>query len=144
MQCALALFAAQPTVSAQDHAALIASYPQLREELRRGWSLGHPTQRGSDIEQLVLAYAELKAGNALVAARLLRTAAAHTRRRGNEVRAQRLKTVSEMSAIDVRSAMKVIGLTLTAIIGAERFADVFSGAVERGEAGGRGPSRVSR
>jgi hypothetical protein len=133
MQADLSAVAGNPNASGADYAGLITKYPQLSEQLKRGWDILNPAQQQARLSSATQVYSALQNNKPEIAIDMLREEATAARNSGNEQDAKAAETMSQWIQRDVGTAKTSIALRLAATAGPDKFAETFGklGAEQR-------------
>lgn len=108
---------------------LMVKYPQLSEQLKRGWDVMSAEQQRGNMEHAAQVYAALSSGRPDVAQQTLRDRAAALRNSGDEQGAKTAEDMARWSEMDPESLKTSVGLRLAALPGGDK---VIEGAVKLG------------
>jgi hypothetical protein len=133
MNADLGAVANNPNASGSDYAGLITKYPQLSEQLKRGWDVLNPAQQQARLSSATQVYSALQNNKPDIAMDMLKEQATAARNSGNEQDAKAAETMAQWIERDPGTAKTSIALRLAATVGADKFADVFGklGAEQR-------------
>lgn len=125
MQQDLAALAQNPNPTARDYSAMMTRYPQLSEHLKKGFEILEPSQKQSRLNSATQVYAAINAGANDVAIKLLTDEAEAFRNSGKEADAKAAETTARLIEMNPGSAKATMGLMLSSIAGADKFATMF-------------------
>lgn len=111
---------------------LMVKYPQLSEQLKRGWDVMSTEQQRGNMEHASQVYAALSSGRPDVAQQVLRDRASALRNSGDEQGAKTAEDMARWSEMDPDSLKTSVGLRLAALPGGDK---VIEGAVKLGAEG---------
>lgn len=125
MQTDLAALAANPNPTARDYAQVMTRYPSISEHLKKGFDILQPEQQQARLNSATQAYAAVSAGKPEIAIELLNTEAAALRNSGKEKEAKAAEDWAKVIQLNPAAARTSMGLMLSGVAGAERFAAMF-------------------
>jgi hypothetical protein len=125
MNAELSAVAANPNASGADYAGLMTRYPQLSENLKRGWDVLNDAQKQEKLNQSSQVYAALQAGKPQIAKDYLQTLSDAATNSGDAKMAAGLNGLIKMIDIDPNSAKASLGMMITAQAGPDKFAEAF-------------------
>lgn len=135
MQADLSAVAGNPNASGADYAGLMTRYPQLSENLKRGWDVLNENQKQEKLTQSGQVYAALQAGKPEVAKGYLKDLADGAANSGDQKMAAGLNGLIKMIDIDPSAAKTSVGMMLVSQAGPEKFSEAFGkfGAEQRAQ-----------
>lgn len=135
MSADLGAVAGNPNATGADYAGLMTKYPQLSEQLKRGWDTLNGQQRQNKLDQATQAYAALSSGNAAAAKDMFKTIAEAATNSGDAREAAGAQAMMHMIDIDPNAAKTNVGMMLVSQAGPDKFAEAFGklGAEQRAQ-----------
>jgi hypothetical protein len=115
-----------PNAGAADYATMTTRYPQLSEQLTKSWNLLNDAQKQNNLNTGSQVYAAVSSGKPEVASEILNRQAAAKRNSGDEKGALQDEAMAKMIAEHPEAGKNIVGLSLSAIMGPEKFATTFS------------------
>ena len=136
MQTDLQAVAGNPNATGADYAGLITRYPQLSEQLKRGWDILDDQQRQSRLDQSGQVFAALQSGQPEIAKDLLKEIQTAAKNSGDTRTAASSEGLRRLIDVDPNAAKTATGLMLASQVGPEKFAEAFGkiGAEQRAQA----------
>lgn len=125
MQADLAAVADNPNAGGAEYAGLMTRYPQLSENLKRGWDVLNDQQRQTRLDQAGQVYSALAGGQPDIARDILKQNAEAAKNSGQEREAKGAEAMLRLIDADPTAARTAVGMTLAAQVGPDKFADVF-------------------
>jgi len=125
MSADLGAVAGNPNATGADYAGLMTKYPQLSEQLKRGWDTLNGQQRQNKLDQATQAYAALSSGNSAAAKDMFKTIAEAATNSGDAREAAGAQAMMHMIDIDPNAAKTNVGMMLVSQAGPEKFAEAF-------------------
>jgi hypothetical protein len=122
----LELLASNPKASAKDYASMMVKYPAISEHLKSSWDVLKPEQQENKIKQASQVHAATLSGNYDVAKKLLTEQAEALRNAGQESEAKATEAMAKMIEFNPEIAKTTTALTLSALMGSDKYADTFS------------------
>lgn len=108
---------------------LMVKYPQLSEQLKRGWDVMSAEQQRGNMEHAAQVYAALSSGRPDVAQQTLKDRATALRNSGDEQGAKTAEDMARWAEMDAESLKTSVGLRLAALPGGDK---VIESAVKLG------------
>jgi hypothetical protein len=124
LQADLAKMSQNPTPSAVS--SLMLRYPQLSENLKRGYDVLDAKQKETRVDEASRVYAALRAGKPDIAIEQLVDYAGAYRNSGMEKEAKVLEDHAELIRLNPKTAETSVGLFLAASMGPEKFTEAFT------------------
>lgn len=141
MQAELAALSQNPTPAAV--AAMSIKYPQLSENLKRGYDMLGADQQQSRLSQVSQVYAALDADSPDVAKDLLARRLEALKGQGNEAEAKSTETILKLIDLDPKAAKTSSAMMLAAVMGPDKFTETFGKLQSERRAAALEPSQLS-
>ena len=141
LQADLALASQNPTHSML--ASMIVKYPQLSEQLKRGYDVQSGERQKAGIQQATQVYAALQSGKPEVAQQLLLEQSEAYANSGMEQEAKTAKVIAEMVKLNPAAALTSAGLMLAATMGPEKFTESFTSLQNEQRNAAKAPAELS-
>ena len=141
IQADLALVSQNPPPAAL--ASLITKYPQLSEQLKRGYDVQSAERQKSGIQQATQVYAALQAGKPEIAQQLLLEQSEAFANSGMEQEAKTAKVIAEMVKLNPATALTSTGLMLAATMGPDKFTESFTHLQNEQRNAAKAPAELS-
>lgn len=124
-------------------ASLITKYPQLSEQLKRGYDVQSAERQKSGIQQATQVYAALQAGKPEIAQQLLLEQSEAFANSGMEQEAKTAKVIAEMVKLNPATALTSTGLMLAATMGPDKFTESFTHLQNEQRNAAKAPAELS-
>lgn len=114
-----------PNATGADYAAMTTRYPALSEQLTRSWNTLNEQQKQNNLNTGTQVYAAVQSGRTDIAADILKRQASAKRSSGDERGAAQDEAMSQLLVEHPEVGRNMVGLSLSAIMGPEKFATTF-------------------
>lgn len=114
-----------PNATGADYAAMMTRYPQLSENLTRSWSTLNDTQKQNNLSTGSQVYAAARSGRPDLASDILKRQAEAKRNSGDERGAAQDEALAKVLVEHPEIGRNMVGLSLSAIMGPEKFATTY-------------------
>lgn len=114
-----------PNATGTDYARLMTTYPQLSEQLKRGWDVLDSQQRQTRLDQATQVYSALSSGQPEAAKNLFQNLAEAAKNSGNQKEADHAEAMARMIDINPAAVKSQVGMSIISQAGPEKFAEAF-------------------
>lgn len=121
----LRVLSMNPNATGADYAAMTTRYPQLSEQLTRSWGTLNDAQKQNNLNTGTQVYAAVSSGRPDVGADILKRQAEAKRNSGDERGALQDEAMATMLVEHPDIGRNMVGLSLSAIMGPDKFASTF-------------------
>lgn len=112
MQQELSTFASKPNKTHEDYATIMARFPALAEDFKRGYDVLDSGKQQATFKTTSRIYAALSGGQPSVAKSILETEALGYENAGDKTTADQMRTLAAMAETDPDGLLTISGLTL--------------------------------
>lgn len=112
MQQELSTFASKPNKTHEDYATIMARFPALAEDFKRGYDVLDSGKQQATFKTTSRIYAALSGGQPSVAKSILETEAEGYENSGDKATADQMRTLAAMAETDPDGLLTISGLTL--------------------------------
>lgn len=112
MQQELSTFASKPNKTHEDYATIMARFPALAEDFKRGYDVLDSGKQQATFKTTSRIYAALSGGKPSVAKSILETEALGYENAGDKTTADQMRTLAAMAETDPKGLLTISGLTL--------------------------------
>jgi hypothetical protein len=126
MQADLRGVAMNPNATGADYAGLMTKYPQIAEQLGKGWGVLNEQQKQTKLNQAGQVYSALQAGKPDIAANYLTDIVSAAKNSGDQQGAAAAQTMLDHINDDPEAAKASVGMMLVSQAGPEKFGEAFS------------------
>ncbi|MEB6681038.1 hypothetical protein [Acinetobacter lwoffii] len=112
MQQELSTFASKPNKTHEDYATIMARFPALAEDFKRGYDVLDSGKQQATFKTTSRIYAALSGGQPNVAKSILETEALGYENAGDKTTADQMRTLAAMAETDPEGLLTISGLTL--------------------------------
>jgi hypothetical protein len=126
MQTDFNALANNPNASGADYSRMMALYPQMSEQLKRGYDVLDQSQKDSQVAHASQVYSALSAGKPEIAMQVLDDQIKAYTNSGNTAAAKSSEFFKQLITTSPETARTSAGLLLSATMGADKFASNFS------------------
>lgn len=112
MQQELSAFASKPNKTHEDYATIMARFPALAEDFKRGYDVLDSGKQQATFKTTSRIYAALSGGQPSVAKSILETEALGYENAGDKTTADQMRTLAAMAETDPDGLLTISGLTL--------------------------------
>ena len=112
MQEELSAFASKPNKTHEDYATIMARFPALAEDFKRGYDVLDSGKQQATFKTTSRIYAALSGGQPSVAKSILETEALGYENAGDKTTADQMRTLAAMAETDPEGLLTISGLTL--------------------------------
>lgn len=112
MQEELSAFASKPNKTHEDYATIMARFPALAEDFKRGYDVLDSGKQQATFKTTSRIYAALSGGQPNVAKSILETEALGYENAGDKATADQMRTLAAMAETDPEGLLTISGLTL--------------------------------
>lgn len=112
MQQELSSFASKPNKTHEDYATIMARFPTLAEDFKRGYDVLDSGKQQATFKTTSRIYAALSGGQPNVAKSILETEALGYENAGDKATADQMRTLAAMAETDPEGLLTISGLTL--------------------------------
>ncbi|QGA11053.1 hypothetical protein GFH30_06465 [Acinetobacter wanghuae] len=112
MQQELSTFASKPNKTHEDYATIMARFPSLAEDFKRGYDVLDSGKQQATFKTTSRIYAALSGGQPSVAKSILETEALGYENAGDKTTADQMRTLAAMAETDPDGLLTISGLTL--------------------------------
>ena len=112
MQQELSAFASKPNKTHEDYATIMARFPTLAEDFKRGYDVLDSGKQQATFKTTSRIYAALSGGQPNVAKSILETEALGYENAGDKTTADQMRTLAAMAETDPEGLLTISGLTL--------------------------------
>lgn len=130
--------------TARDFSSMMIKYPQMSEHLKRGFDILQPAQQSAKVNGAAQVYAAVNSGANDVAVKLLTDEATAYRNSGDEKAARDAETWAKMIEASPQTAKTSMGLMLSSVMGADKFASTFPALGKEGRDAEAAPAELAR
>jgi hypothetical protein len=135
MRAALVGLAENPGATAEDYGRLMMQYPEISQDLQRGWNMISEPRQQTLLREMAQIYSAIDTDNIDIARNLLNERIEASRNSGREEDARQAEFILQTMEVDPRVAKTTLGISLRALGGS-----AFDGLLT----GGRTPIRSSQ
>jgi hypothetical protein len=119
MRSAMVGLAENPGATAEDYAQLMMRYPEIGQDLQRGWDMMSEPRQRTILRDMAQVYSAIDTGNLDIARGLLEQRIEAARNSGREDDAQQAELILRTMEVDPRAARTTLGISLRALGGSE-------------------------
>lgn len=143
MQSDLYALSNNPNAGAKDYAAMMTRYPQLADHFKKSWDVLNADQQQNHLNQATQVYAALQANRPDIAQTLLQKQAEAAKNSGDEQAYKNADVLSQFVQGAPEQAKTSVGLMLSSVMGADKFASTFGTLGDQQRAGELQPANVA-
>lgn len=119
MRSALVGLAENPGATAEDYGRLMMQYPEISQDLQRGWDMMSEPRQQTLLRDMAQIYSAIDTGNVDIARGLLEERIEAARNSGREDDARQAELILRTMETDPRAARTTLGISLRALGGSE-------------------------
>jgi hypothetical protein len=119
MRAALVGLAENPGATAEDYGRLMMRYPEISQDLQRGWDMMSEPRQQTLLRDMAQIYSAIDTGNVDIARGLLEERIEASRNSGREEDARQAELILRTMETDPRAAKTTLGISLRALGGSE-------------------------
>lgn len=119
MRTAMVNLAENPGATAEDYGRLMMEYPEISQDLQRGWDMMSEPRQRTILRDMAQVYSAIDTGNIDIARDLLQQRIDAARNSGREDDAQQAELILRTMEVDPRAARTTLGISLRALGGSE-------------------------
>lgn len=119
MRTAMVGLAENPGATAEDYGRLMMEYPEISQDLQRGWDMMSEPRQRTILRDMAQVYSAIDTGNIDIARGLLEERIEAAQNSGREDDAQQAELILRTMEVDPRAARTTLGISLRALGGSE-------------------------